>query len=234
MTVIEVKRDVERPQLAQALEYAGWARSVSLDDMANLYERGEQAFFEDWKEFTDSPTPRVINRSPRLILVAHDIHPRTRDALRFLADSGLPVSVVLVSVYEDDEQRRFIEIEGESELTGGAGAGSAGVGGTKRSYMFQGHPVRVLDLIEAKLVNADQAIEFTRFGKTTAGVITADGSVKVGDATFPTPSGAGKATVGHAVDGWKCWKLSAPDHRSLFDLRAELLRNVASSQELDQ
>src|SRR5689334_6824142 len=37
VVVIEVKRDVDRNQLAQALEYAGWARNVGLDELAQRY-----------------------------------------------------------------------------------------------------------------------------------------------------------------------------------------------------
>ena len=44
VAVIEVKRDVDRNQLAQCLEYAGWARSTSLDELANLYHGGAEAF----------------------------------------------------------------------------------------------------------------------------------------------------------------------------------------------
>jgi hypothetical protein len=35
--VIEVKRDVDRQQLSQALEYAGWARSTNLDELAKWF-----------------------------------------------------------------------------------------------------------------------------------------------------------------------------------------------------
>src|SRR3954465_12649580 len=33
VVAIEVKRDVDRNQLAQALKYAGWARGVGLDEL---------------------------------------------------------------------------------------------------------------------------------------------------------------------------------------------------------
>jgi hypothetical protein len=41
VVVIEVKRDVDRNQLAQALEYAGWATAISLDEFARLFHGGE-------------------------------------------------------------------------------------------------------------------------------------------------------------------------------------------------
>ena len=33
VVVFEVKRDVDRRQLAQCLEYAGWARTTNLDEL---------------------------------------------------------------------------------------------------------------------------------------------------------------------------------------------------------
>src|SRR5205807_10190207 len=79
--VIEVKRDIERSQLAQCLEYAGWARLTNLDELAGLYEggpehRGIESFFRDWLEFTDTSTPVTINPKPRLYLVARDFEGR--------------------------------------------------------------------------------------------------------------------------------------------------------------
>src|SRR5262245_18411150 len=40
VVVIEVKRDIDRGQLAQSLEYAGWARLTNLDEISGLYDRG--------------------------------------------------------------------------------------------------------------------------------------------------------------------------------------------------
>ena len=45
---------IERRQLAQCLEYAGWARGTNLDELAGLYHGGPEAFFADWQEFTDT------------------------------------------------------------------------------------------------------------------------------------------------------------------------------------
>ena len=40
VVVIEVKREFERRQLAQSLEYAGWARRTNLDELAQMYQHG--------------------------------------------------------------------------------------------------------------------------------------------------------------------------------------------------
>ncbi|MGI8939586.1 MAG: hypothetical protein ACR2JF_15505 [Iamia sp.] len=42
VVVIEVKRDIDRGQLAQCLEYAGPARLTNLDEISSLYARSER------------------------------------------------------------------------------------------------------------------------------------------------------------------------------------------------
>lgn len=107
VVVVEIKRDVDRGQLAQCLEYAGWARTTNLDEVAGIYHSGPSAFFADWQNFTDSTTPVRIRRSPRLLLVARDFHGRTGSAFEFLIENGLPVKLIRVSMYEDQGGRAW-------------------------------------------------------------------------------------------------------------------------------
>lgn len=223
VVVIEVKRDVDRRQLAQALEYAGWARSTNLDELATLYSRGAGAFFQDWQQFTESASPVMVNRSPRLVLVAHDVHTRTRDALRFLSDGGVPVTMVPVTVYEGDGGRRLVEVEQESSVTVPPSGEPGVLSGTQKSYMYKGHSVRIADLVAAGLLPAGTEVVYTRSGKSTTGIITADGNIQIGEERFNTPSAAGNAAVGHAVDGWVSWRVPSLDDARLADLRQQLL-----------
>src|SRR6266851_202132 len=64
VVVIEVKREFDRGQLAQCLEYAGWAQRTNLDELAQMYRHGADRFFSDWQEFTDSAVPAIVNPSP--------------------------------------------------------------------------------------------------------------------------------------------------------------------------
>ena len=222
--VIEVKRDVNRHQLSQALEYAGWARSTNLDELAALYPGGVTAFFHEWQKFTESPTPVVVSHVPRLLLIARDMHPRTEDAMRFLADNGLPVSVVPVSLYEDDAGRRLVDIESESEVTSGGSADhGSGITKSQKSYMIDGHLVRIVDLVEAGLLPAGVEIELSRNGKAAPAIITEDGTIQIGDNVYSTPSAAGTPVVGHSIDGWVAWRVPSLGNQSLADLRLELL-----------
>jgi hypothetical protein len=90
LVVFEVKRSIERTQLAQCLEYAGWARRTNLDELCRLYHGGSDRFFLDWQEFTGTGTPITVEPSPILVLIAQEFDDRTSDALGFLTDSGPP------------------------------------------------------------------------------------------------------------------------------------------------
>jgi hypothetical protein len=106
VVVIDAKRDIDRGELAHALEYAGWARTTNLDELAEIYHRGPGAFFGDWQEFTDSSTSQRIRRPPRLILVARGFHARTAPAFEFLVEHSLPVKALRVALYEDGQGRK--------------------------------------------------------------------------------------------------------------------------------
>ena len=80
--VIEVKREFDRSQLAQCLEYAGWARRTNLDELAQMYRHGANSFFSDWLLFTESEVPSIVNQSPRLVLLAGSFRGRTERAWR--------------------------------------------------------------------------------------------------------------------------------------------------------
>lgn len=93
------------------------------DEIASLYKTGKaghdgvEAFFRDWQDFTGTSTPITINPQPRLYLIARDFEGRTRSALGFLRENSLPVTVVPVTVYEDPNGKRIIDIESEHEPT---------------------------------------------------------------------------------------------------------------------
>lgn len=212
VVVIEVKRDVDRGQLAQCLEYAGWARTANLDELAGLYHASVEQFFQDWQEFTGTPTPRRIQGSPQLILVARDFHGRTGSAFEYLVENDLPVKLIRVALYEAKDGRRFLDVEGEHEpeqpATPPAGAEIPAIDHTK----VDGRRVRIEDLIEAGLLQVDQTLVWPRrnLGDTHYCTVTEDGGVRVGGedgAVYSAPSSAAIAAAGGgSFDGWEAWR----------------------------
>lgn len=226
VVVIEVKRDIDRGQLAQCLEYAGWARNTNLDELAGLYHRGPDEFFADWQEFTDSSTPVVVNPAPRLVLVARDFHGRTRSALDFLQDNGLPIQVVPVLVYEDQGGRRFLDVGIDYEPHLPAPVAAAGRT-SPTTYLYQGRRVLVSDLLEEGLLEVGERLTWPRprVGVTYTAEVLPTGELRLEDGTVhKSPSlAAMKAADVPSYDGWHAWRVPRLDGCQLHDLRQRLL-----------
>ncbi|MHB8319864.1 MAG: restriction system modified-DNA reader domain-containing protein [Acidimicrobiales bacterium] len=226
VVVIEIKRDIDRGQLAQCLEYAGWARLTNLDELASLYDTGlakhggVEAFFRDWQDFTDTATPLTINPQPRLILIARDFEGRTRSAVDFLREYSLPVVFIPVTIYEDATGRRVIDIEADHEpvvsTVAGTGAVLAAPGLSHRR-------VTVMDLLSAGLLEAGEPVEFPRprLGTRHTAVIRADGAFELPDGTrhaSPSRAAASAAAV-VSYDGWRAWRVPRLGGTKLDELR---------------
>ncbi|HYB25464.1 MAG TPA: hypothetical protein VEF89_02500 [Solirubrobacteraceae bacterium] len=227
VTVIEVKRDLDRGQLAQCLEYAGWARTSSLDELAGMYHGGTDGFFADWQEFTGDSTPVVLNPRPRLVLIARTFHGRTHSALEFLVESGVPVEILEVSIYEDAHGRKFLHVESEHEPEFALTVDQTAEGQTPAT-MIDGRRITVADLVEAGLLNpGDHLIwERPRLGVEHKATITENAGIELADGRiFATPSSAAKhAAHIPACDGWYAWKVARPnDTILLHDLREEFV-----------
>lgn len=234
VVVIEIKRDVDRSQLAQCLEYAGWARTTNLDEIATIYVRGPEEFFKDWQEFTESSAPVRISQPPRLVLVARDFHGRTASAFEFLVESGLPVTLIRVSIYEDQQGRRFLDVEGEHEpeiAIQEATVGSARRGeGTRRVF----HAVRLTDLLDAGLITPGQSLiwERPRLGKVYRATVLDNGGIQTEDGrVFSSPSAAAQH-AGNVIasDGWYAWRLDDAEKQFLHKLREKYVERARARE----
>lgn len=223
VVVVEIKRDIDRSQLAQCLEYAGWGREASLDELAGMYHGGVDAFFADWQQFTDSVAPTPIRRAPRLVLIARDFHGRTGSALEFLVERGLPVHLIRVSLYEDGVGRRFLDVEGDHEPeVATPPSDEVGVDATK----FEGRRVQLSDLLAAQLLHeGDELIwKRPRVGEEYRAVVMGDGAIRLEDGrVFSSPSRAARDAANiPAYDGWYAWRVASG--KTLHELREELAR----------
>ncbi|MFQ5523352.1 MAG: hypothetical protein ACE5F5_07205 [Acidimicrobiia bacterium] len=222
VVVLEVKRDIDRRQLAQCLEYAGWARQTSLDGLAGMYHGGPTAFWEGWQEFTESATPVVVNPHPRLMLVAREFQDRTRSAFEFLKENHVPVALIRVTAYEDEQGRRFIDVEGDHEPEFPA----TGVGLEEFDYTkIGGSLIKIPDLIEGGLLRVGDNLvwERPRKGESYRAEITANGSIRLESGeSFTSPSRAATEAAGiPAYDGWYAWKVERSG-KTLDELRHDL------------
>jgi len=235
VVVIEVKRDVDRSQLAQSLEYAGWGRNTNLDELAGMYHGGPASFWDDWKEFTDSATPVLVQRDPRLVLVAHSFDVRTSQALEFLLQHRLPVQVLKVAFYIDDSGRRFLDVEWESEPESFTApdvhdGGSASGSGTTRSYLEV-----TLSEVAAHVATPAQLIwNRPKKGQLYEATLLDGGVIRLDNGTeFRSPSGAAMASAEVvSYDGWYAWRLG-PGGPTLNDLRHQIAESVPATSTTD-
>lgn len=226
LVVIEVKRDVDRSQLAQALEYAGWAREVRLDDLAQRYHGGAGDFWDDWKEFTGSETPTLVQRDPRLMLVARSFEARTYQALEFLLRHQVPIKLLKVAFYLDDDGRRFLNVEWETEPE--AEAVSSAFSTDQAASEAAISDFREVTLSEvAQSLDTPLALVWNRPRKGTRyeATLLDSGKIRLADGReFSSPSGAAMAAASVvSYDGWYAWRVgdSGP---TLNELRQQLAR----------
>jgi len=240
VVVIEVKRDVDRNQLAQALEYAGWARSVGLDELAKRYHGGAQTFWDDWMEFTKTDVPRLVNAAPRLVLVARSFEPRTSDALEFLLQHGVPIKLLRLAFYVDEVAggRRFLNVEWESEpemAPAGVVSAPHTVRPTPAAADAQERDFRDVTLAEVAehvVTPADLVWHRPRRGETHRATLLDGGRIRLeGGDEFSSPSGAAMAAADVvSYDGWYAWRLTS-DNRTLNDIRREIASSDASAED---
>ncbi len=239
VVVIEVKRDIDRGQLAQCLEYAGWARLTNLDEVAGLYDRrvdghkGVESFFRDWQDFTETSTPVTINPQPRLYLIARDFQGRTRSALDFLRENAVPVTVVPVTVYADQNGRRILDIEGDHEPTLPGVTPSSGT--SPKQVAVNGRKVTVVDLLDDGLLEPAEPVEFVRprLGQRYTATVRADGTFVLADGSeFQSPSlAAMRAADLVSYDGWYAWRVPRLGGTKLHELRQRYVTRAATADQ---
>ena len=232
VVVIEIKRDFDRGQLAQALEYAGWARRTSLDELAGMYHGGEDAFWDDWREFTDTPVPVRVQSTPRLVLVARSFDGRTGAAIDFRLDHKLPVQKIAVAYYIDDTGTRFLDVEWESEPEG---TGAPAQLGTDTDAAVAAHndagylEVSLLDVVERIPTPAHLVWVRPRKGHRYEATLLAEGVIRLADGReFRSPSGAAMAVADVvSYDGWYAWRIGEGGP-TLNELRHQIAATTAS------
>lgn len=235
--VIEVKRDVDRSQLAQSLEYAGWARNTNLDELAGIFHGGAEAFFAAWAEFTETVAPQLVRRPPQLVLVAGAFDDRTDAALSFLTENGLPVTVLPVAIYEDQDGTRFIDVDADHEIEPPDHVEGSGGRSRPARFKFDGRRLTVGDLLNAGLLEAGDALSWTRprIGRTYSARVLENGQIQLddGERVYASPSRAAMEAAGIvAYDGWHAWRTS--DGKLLAELREQLLASNAPADEVTE
>ncbi len=108
LVVIENKRDrTPRDVLAQAVDYAAWASTLTFAEVALFYTKYRRSLGDDEADLAEAYEERfgeeldAIAEAPRMIVVASRLDDATERMIDFLADSfGVPVNAVLFQPFE--------------------------------------------------------------------------------------------------------------------------------------
>ena len=111
--LIELKCDrTPRDVVAQALDYAAWVRTLTYDDIVDLYDEFsddrefETAFAEQFGASRPDGAPDIpedVNQSHSLTIVASELDAATERIIEYLAaEYNVPVNAVRFNYYEDD------------------------------------------------------------------------------------------------------------------------------------
>jgi hypothetical protein len=105
--VIELKRGrTPREVVAQVLDYGSWARGVSAERLARIFETGPLAhgrtFHAAFADRFGEPPPATINESHRLVIVASELDSSTERIVDYLlGEYGVPVNAVFFRYFRD-------------------------------------------------------------------------------------------------------------------------------------
>ena len=102
--VLELKRDqTPREVVAQALDYGYWVRSLTVEDLSEIYARREDGhtFAEAFRARFDQDLPEGVNDSHQLIIVASTLDAATERIVNYVADHDLPLNVVFFQYFKD-------------------------------------------------------------------------------------------------------------------------------------
>ncbi|HSE09170.1 MAG TPA: hypothetical protein VLB29_10940, partial [Nocardioidaceae bacterium] len=188
-------------------------------------------FFIDWQDFTGTTTPTLLDRVPRLILVARSFDPRTDSALQYLKETGVPWKLIQVVFYEDMDGKRVVDVnngdlEGPSLSPVAVRTGSTPrpTNGSSSSSVRASSGVTLTDLLERGVLQPDEPIVWRRpqVGEVHHATIGANGEVRLQDGrSSASLSMAAVLLVGGNYNGWECWTVPR-----LGGVKIGTLRNV--------
>lgn len=108
LSIIELKKSrTPREVVAQLLDYASWAHSLSYEDIAAIYSEKNQGkkLEEGFDDAFGASLPEQINQNHELIVVAADLDASTERIINYLADNyGVPINAVFFRFFRDDDR----------------------------------------------------------------------------------------------------------------------------------
>jgi len=114
--VVELVADLDRENLAKALDHAGAAGRLTRADLAARYTGGASSFQHDVAAFYDSvPITRTQagkngGTGARLIIICQNAPDEILNAVDFLRQPSMPVEVLKMGVVNSNDGRKFLDV----------------------------------------------------------------------------------------------------------------------------
>lgn len=114
--VVELVADLDRENLAKALDHAGAAGRLTRADLAARYSGGASSFQHDVAAFYDSvPITRTQagkngGSGARLIIICQNAPDEILNAVDFLRQPTMPVEVLKMGVVNSSDGRKFLDV----------------------------------------------------------------------------------------------------------------------------
>lgn len=151
LVVIEIKRDrTPRTVVAQAIDYAAWADTLTLDDVSTLYAAYAKESGNETPDLATAYEERFgkeidgITKVPRMVVVASRLDDSTEKMIEFLAENfGVPINAVLFQPFEGNflGQTVLRSDESDKRVIGGKSASTSESREAARKFWEQWLPV---------------------------------------------------------------------------------------------
>lgn len=172
----------------------------------------------------------LLDRAPRLVLVARSFHDRTDSALRYLQENGVPVQLITVVFYEDAGGNRIVDVNNGRDAadvtvvpaTAPATGRPSPAGRTRATIAGS-----VADLLDAGIIDAGEVIEWKRpqLGQAFRATVDANGQIRTEDGqVFNSLSTAADTLTGGSHNGWEVWTVPRLGAVKIGALRSSLVR----------
>lgn len=135
--VLELKKDkTPRDVVAQALDYGSWVRTLSHDDVLEIFRayKSDVAFEVEWASTFGTELPDELNSAHRLTIVAAEVDPATERIVEYLAEFNLPINVVFFRYFVDDGRSYLARTWLMDEARTQPKRGGAAAGGTREPW----------------------------------------------------------------------------------------------------
>jgi len=110
--IIELKKDkTPRDVVAQAIEYASWAKNLEIGNIVEIYEKYDDKYAKTGLSFDEAFKKKFnmvleeenINEGHQIIIVAADMDLSTERIVQYLSESNIPINMMFFKTFKEGD-----------------------------------------------------------------------------------------------------------------------------------